>query len=304
MIHEVIKVGKGDGAKTHDVHIYDDFYECMQHCKDIRRQENEGGYGPDCAGQLNSRTSSRGYDWTFGVDWDSSIRLLESGWPEGVERAEKMSADIMTVQGGHRLQDVLIHDTQGPICDTGAFIEGVPECMCYLGQEVRPGAGKVIDVLIDLSTSWGVAGEKMALRGAAHIALVTALEQAGFKCTISVCHGSFSLSGHSILEVIKVQDTQSVADLDRIAYVVAHPAFFRRQCFSLAEQHGKEIRKTCGVIHDGGYGRPRSLTEITDRYDMYTGPLSSYDSEFGDIASCAAWVNEKLKEYGAVVEAL
>lgn len=244
----------------------------------------------------------RGSDlWDMSTDYPESVKLMECGWREGVERSETLAADIIGVTGQHKMEEYLEYDVTGTFMDIGEFMAGTPECMATLGHTEQPGEGKVISIGVNIFASCYVTGAQLAMRGAAHLALITALESAGYRISLDVIMAGRGEDFKGVCTIIPVINTKWAMDRDLLAFVLAHPAFMRRQGFRSWELFPPEYRKACGI--GDYYCIPRDCDIVSGRYDMYSPGFHADTCDFTDQEGACEWVNERLEQFNAKVEA-
>src|SRR5690242_563813 len=108
-------------------------------------------------------------------------------WTEGVARIERIKARVALKSQRTRKQ--VVASEAGPgVVSMGKFIAGHPQPYMNLVDDKRSakGKGKIVKVLFNCSVSGGISTKVIEQRGAAMLALVAALEQAGRRVEVVV----------------------------------------------------------------------------------------------------------------------
>ena len=137
-----------------NAHYFDDSYEYIKEAQKFRSWNEWGG-------------STDGY--TFG----SAVKMVQMGRPPQISKTFELRDKIL---GAVRTSpvDTLQYDVAGSVVDVGRYLAGDPECMGDWADSPAKTAKH-----LHLAVSWGVNGcdtEAYALRGAAYMALIDALE--------------------------------------------------------------------------------------------------------------------------------
>lgn len=279
---------------------YSDMAEAIDCIHDDSLLQTRGGY----SGEPQSISIASSTDWDNGVGFEGAKRLFYEGWPEGLERADKFRAALDDIVGAQHIAERLEHSTEGPCVDPGAYAEGLPECMVHFVPEARAGAGKVLDVLVNIAASVSVKSDSIMRRGAAVLCLVDALEMHGYNLAIT---SYWPACGYrkSAAWSMTIKRLDSPLDADLTAFLIAHPASNRRLGFRLAELFPARIREQTGITRHENYGQPDPVREIEARYDISCPPLrySDSDSTFESDAAAAAWINGYIEKFGVTVSA-
>lgn len=226
-------------------------------------------------GDLASRnTDTYGFhSWTFGANFDDAVRLASTGWPEGAAKARellsKLHVETPTLES---IACQTFHDMQGAFVDVGQYVEGVPECMVDFREDTRKS--RFAKIVVAGTFSAGVSGEAAMARGVAICAVVDALESQGVRCDVDVVYYHGYNKPESILVTVPVKRAADPLNLDAVAFMLAHPACFRRILFSVLEHMPYQVRSGCGITESGGYG---SVGRIAETPGVITFQPPEYD---------------------------
>jgi hypothetical protein len=250
--------------------------------------ENDGGGG---SSRDVSEEKAR-YDWARGADFAQAMSLARAGWAEGREIMNRFRArfDDRLKQSVTERQTTR-RDVTGAYVDIGAFLSGEPECMLdFDTEEVQGHDGKILRVSVDYGANYRVTAEQYLTRGAAMLAVVDALENYGYRCEI-VALKATETNGSTYLVEFPIKASGEHIEIDRLAFIVGHPAMHRRLGFSTMENEPKDVRSRFR-FYFGGYGSSITSPEYAD---IKCPALM-------DEGATAQWVLSTLAQYGVTEE--
>lgn len=243
-----------------------------------------------------------GSEWSGTGTWDEANRLAVEGWKDGLDKIHAMSENIGTVVGQFVKKVEAQYEIAGDFVDVGRYCAGEPECMMSFREEVTRGHGsRIVKISINVCVNSNVSKEQMFHRGAAVVALVDALEQSGMVAEVWAM-AAHENRGNGML-MIPVKKAGERVELDRMAYIFAHASMLRRHLFTWWDGQELEYRDKLGVGR--GYGSTRELPEevVNEEGGIHLESIhSGNDAHWRSIESATAWVMERLKEQGAIVE--
>lgn len=221
-------------------------------------------------------------------------------WADGVARIEHIKAAIQ--MKSQRTRKVAVAREAGPgVVSMGKFLAGHPQPYMNLEDSgrVAKGKGKIVKVVFNYCVSGGIAKEIIESRGAAMLALVAALEQAGRRVEIVAAFAVAGARNSRIEYAVTVKRPQQKLNLNSVAFALAHPDMLRRFTFAAMEREEDSTRKAFSV--GSAYGKPCEIKNIpTDA--LYVGSALYGDSQWSSPEKCAAWVNDRLAEQGITVK--
>lgn len=229
----------------------------------------------------SSNTGDRSFT---GVDnYGEALALARNGWPEGLERIKKMAGRISRHLASAVMEQAMVYDVVGESPDVGAFLSGEPEHMMRF--EEAEGAPKVIRVTVNICASGGIGKEVLMRRGAVACALVDCIERAGFRAEVIATFGS-KANGNAWFFTMPAKRPEEPLNMDRMAFILAHPAFLRRLIFRAMELEAKpsDFNVPCG------YGTP------CDPPKEYQGEV--YLPAMSSVEAC--WRTEEAAEVEAL----
>ena len=230
--------------------------------------------------QKNGRTSRDGKDSFYGATWAEAVNLFEIGWEEGREFINKIVTDIENSQSEIFKQRVE-WDVQGDAVDVGRFVSGEPECMMKWSK--RKTKMRRARILANISVSAGINHTQIRWKGACTLALIDRLESAGIRVELDlgICYRERGYSGGEDeiwAETINVKRSDEPLQIDRLAFLLAHPASFRRIMFSYEEASplrtgsGELVANEHCCYGDNYYGTPVTnmapYVPESDSYDL------------------------------------
>ena len=206
--------------------------------------------------------------WTS--TYEEAEALYAKGWPEGVERVAKrregLSAFLDAAKAAKASE--FAWEVVGDFVDTGRYLSGEPECFGSTWDAGEQQSARVASIRLNTCVSASVDAKVIAARGVAVLVAVDLLESCGIRCEVIVSQGTKT---HDLLldSNIVVKRPNEVVDPDRFAFVVAHPAFFRRFGFRFMELNGHRP-SWCYPCPLQDYGKREGVVEI-DEILSHTG---------------------------------
>jgi hypothetical protein len=248
---------------------------------------------PDAGTGCSRKLDTRNPPWCGTKDWDGAMLLAREGWREGMEKVQNLLAKIESVTGSMALRPEPVWDVCGGAVDVGRFCSGEPENMIEFQDVEIPAAGKVVSLIVNGCVSGGHSTDLIIKKGTVALALVDALENAGRRVEVTVCfnHGKWEA-------VIPLKASSEHVEMDRLAFMLAHPSTLRRLIFHCMEQEpDASVRQAIGVTSQG-YGMPGKTAMHAD----ILIPENLYSSSSGSDDKALAWVMDELKRQGVEVE--
>lgn len=209
--------------------------------------------------------SSRDRDdsWAGGT-FEEVCDVARHGWPEGAAMVAKLARGI-AVRLPQEQASTPYHDVAGSYVDIGRYVSGEPECMVDFRPEIR--AQRVVKIGFNVSVHGGTATEAMMERGAAVAVLVDRLEAAGVRVEV-MAYGQ----GAPVWTMeVCVKPADAPLDMDRVAFALGHPGFFRRLFFGVQDAAGVAERTAMGAFAGGGYGGRQTYQ---GRYGSWTDAVT------------------------------
>ena len=248
--------------------------------------------------RMNESRKSPSQRWDLGVGLDGAFQLAETGWPEGAKKIKEAMDRIEEIAKPKTYrQDCTWKHDGGAFVDVAKFLGGEQECFVEFRPPEEPK--KPIKIFVSLAAAFHVSSSTMVRRGAAVGAALDLLEAEGYLVELWGIIDGVS-GGGKCTQLIKIKDTDQPLDLDRLAYLMVHPAFFRRIWFAYCDQLDPNSRRSYGFILGEGYGSVIStssefLKEIES--DLHFESLRS-SSEFETEEAAGEEVSGILRGHG------
>lgn len=206
---------------------------------------------PALAGATSSKREGRSeVEFSGTRTFDEAMSLAERGWPEG---RKNIMAAIATAQTSMTFTPALTMDVAGAYPIAALAAAGDPCSMVDLApteDRVRP----IVRLLIQRAGSAAYEVSEFTNYGAAVLSYIEGLEAAGFRCEITVAFCSDLREDGDQITTVVVKRAEETMEYDRMAYVMTHPAFFRRICFSVMES----TEGLCNTLSRQSYGFSRN----------------------------------------------
>lgn len=185
---------------------------------------------------INLNPSSRDTSGAFGEEWhgtktfEEAVNLAIHGWPDG--RKLLMNA-MAEAQSAPAFTPSLVMDVAGAYPIAALAAAGDPCSMVDL-QPVEDRVRPVVRLVIQRGGSSAYDPHEFLNYGAAVLSYIEGLEAASFRVEIEVAFAAKIGDIDHYLSVIAKRAEEPI-EMDRLAYVLTHPAFFRRIAFAVKE---------------------------------------------------------------------
>ena len=161
--------------------------------------------------------------------WSESLVLARSGWPAGLKDVSGEVAKILGSKHSNKRVDGFDVGGVGLFPEVGAVLTGSPMCHVTIadGHEM---VSKVVRLTVDLCTNAYTTSYMMKLYGAALCILIQTMERSGDSVEVV---GAFDVEsikhiGYTLCQRIRLKDAGQPLDMDRLAFMLGHPASLRR----------------------------------------------------------------------------
>lgn len=224
----------------------------------------------DAAPEWKGRRSSEDKDASFhGTrDFSQAVRLVREGWPEGRDRLiEGMEAAALVTPS--LPMDSRRMDVAGAYPVAALAACGDPMSMVDPG-DLSAAKRPVVRLAFSFSYSCGKRAQEVEDYGSALLSWIDRIEESGRSVEVMACHLA-SASGWRFGSSIVVKRAGEPLEIDRVAFVVGHPAFLRRIHFRAYEREGADGFEDAFA---GGYGMPetRRPTDLDPSVHWLPGP--------------------------------
>lgn len=182
-----------------------------------------------------------------------ALKMLKSGWPEGIKEVDIKAHEILTLTQAD--QSIYQYAVTGDFLDIGAYLSGQPECFLYESKESIKK--EVVKITCNISASCEISQDTIKNKGAAMLALIDKLYQTHF-VELDLIIKSHDCMGYDITFKYQVNLKEGY-DKDMIAFIICNPAYLRRIYFAICE-------KITGKNNCRGYGAPRDIEGMEGIY--------------------------------------
>ena len=183
---------------------------------------------------------------------EGAIKLAEEGWPEGIERVEKLAVSLSEDLVKMLHVPEVTYDVTVDQLDVGRFVNDEPEdFMLFTSAEIDLEP-KILHLIFNCCASGGVSTGVLMRKGAAVVSLIDALEQHGKRMIVDCI--AYNDVGKGIETLVRVKESDAPVQLANLVFTLAHPSTLRRLMFRCWEHLSRGIRDRYGFHASGGYG--------------------------------------------------
>mgnify|MGYP001581678747 CR=1 FL=1 len=240
--------------------------------------------------QKESNTSSGANPGSWGhKNFLETVRMMQDGWPEGRDEIEKFVILIEKRVMGHLPVVEVVRDVTGEWLDMGAYVAGEPEAWASFQDTdvyMEKRGPKIIHVVLNVDVTW-----EPFKRGAAGVAIIDALERVGYRVIADAIANT--VKNNRLLETcIRVKNSDEPVQLDKLAFLFAHPNILAHVLFACWERLPTPIRAMYGFTNHYGYvgNVPKE-----DQGDLY---VNRNVGNVGDIDEVAKYVLKQIASQG------
>ena len=172
-------------------------------------------------------------------DYAEALRFARQGWPAESAAVEAGRKLIALPPPSKSLVPSPVFSEEGDEVAVDRFLDGESDCFLAFPMAERKGPGRVVPVVCHVGGQGGVSTDSFARRGAAAIAIIDALESAGYRAEVWICSESTdSHNGKRFEFRCLIKRAEDALELDRLAFLISSPAVQRRFLFRFRELAG------------------------------------------------------------------
>lgn len=248
-------------------------------------------------GSGGSHAVSYGFD--FGMEtFEQAIQFARYGWPEGLNLVTELAAKIGRIIGERVYRPAPVYAVAGAIVDVPRAIRGIPESMIAFPFQAETASGKIVKLVVGIGCRGDVTGKTIKTRGAAILALIDAIESAGYRVELWL-DSVGTIDGKALHFRFPAKMAEEHLDRDRLAFALINPSMHRRIVFALREMADPELcRQGGGQV--GTVPMRQSLPAEKSAYVIDN--VDGNPDEFADSESATAWVFQQLDSLGVEYE--
>jgi hypothetical protein len=230
--------------------------------------------------------------------FDEAIRLARYGWPEGRERLVAGMATAATMLPA--IAPARYLDVGGAYPIVPLACAGDPMNMINLG-DTNAAARPIVRIIANCGRLMNVPTSYIENWGIALLSHIDRLEQTGFSVELTLANKSESSRASSTTYSCRViaKRAGEPLELDRLAFMLAHPAYLRRLNFVL-RTHFDDLRYSFG----DGMGHTTSIprSEI-ERGQIYIAHAEEENDALADLRSALDWIERQIERQHDLDEA-
>jgi hypothetical protein len=248
-IDHAYRAKKSDKVVRHDFESVGDFV----------RYASETKAAADVSVASREPCSTNGFFGTF--TFSQAVELASAGWPEGAARVVELREGCEAFLAAAKAAKTRGYgwDVTGDFIDVGRLLSGEPEC-CGLEQDGRGLGSRVVSIRLNACVSASVSTDAITARGLTVLVAADLLESCGIRCEILVSQATYNDS--RLVETnVCVKAPGVPIDIDRLAFAIAHPSFFRRFGFAFCEANGHSPIR-CRVASLSDYEKREGTVEV------------------------------------------
>jgi len=189
----------------------------------------------DCeAGIYEKASQYKDPKWTGSDSFEHALEILENGFPEGVKKMKKELDNIEQAQAPLINQ---VFDVSGDEPSIDRFLSNDPENMISYDY-IKQDGQKFVKVFYSYSYSYKKKPTQIIKRGARILSNIDNLENNGYRVKLVAYSSSNKKAGKKLNKEyfeVTIKDYQDHIELDRLAFIMAHPSMLRRFGFRLTE---------------------------------------------------------------------
>lgn len=227
---------------------------------------------PNWNKKRHSRDSIFKYNMLLTHNHGEAVELARMGWEDGRSKMSNAidAAKFVQTNSTHRSEEL---DVAGAYPFVPAAAAGDPMCMVRVGLE-QSKTKPIFRFMVGGFISSGINSDAIIRRGAAILSWVDKLEAEGARCELLY---NLTCTGGNLKYTISttIKRADEPLDIDRAAFVLAHPSMFRRIAFGCYERHA-DVCANMG----GFYGYPSNdiHPDLQVAHSIYFASMSHTES--------------------------
>jgi len=233
--------------------------------------------------------------------FEVALERAKRGWPENTARLRDLAASLTDdVMQRVPVTEFKRSEEDGVGVDVDSYLLGEPDCLLRPHKVTPPGCESV-RIVLNACVAWNVPPAILQAKGAAVVALASALEKAGRRVEIVVAAGIDAkfTSGHFETYFPAKREDEPL-QLDQLAFTVASADVFRRMVFASWETLPAEVRRDFGIFPNGGYG---SVSELRQHGSANILVGSGEGVAWTNAEAARKWVLQQLQQEGVQLSA-
>lgn len=232
---------------------YSDISEMYNDLKDKPRRPNAKDGSDD-------RDNSR---WYGSNSLDDAYDLMIKGDSELYKKIKDTlkKLDVEKIIGNVIKKNTTYNSVVGFQPNVPNYLKGIPIDM--IAEKPTRKSQKILNIVINVTVSCGISAESYQKAGAYYYAIIDLLEKSGYRCNVYVMIAEDD-DRDNIYLMLRAKTDREPFNKEKIAFLLAHPSFFRRVGFKWIESCNCKSEPT-----RYGYGTPitnnKKIKDIVDK---------------------------------------
>lgn len=247
--------------------------------------------------ERQDRTSSNrcSLDFTGVTSYQQAINLAKNGWIEGAQKIANASKKLVDQLSTKIERMEFNYNVEGIMFDVGLVCDGIPECWIEPHYtKVESDSNHLVRIMVNRGALGNRATSEIECRGIAIAAFIECLELSGKNVELSICFPAMDDRGNMTTLIVKIKDFDQRLDIDKVAFMLAHPASHRCLKFRWIELLPTKFYKT--IIHNYGYTTDLNSDQQKE-YDIYFSSIEAY-FRYSSQETMEQWIENQLKKQG------
>ena len=194
--------------------------------------------------------------WHGTKTWEEANELLISGDAKSAEMI-RTSGQIRTPKRTNVNRPIPTCNVYGYLPHIPNYVAGIPTDM--INHRSIVAKQKVITIIVAGAVNWTWSAQKLADVNAKVVTAIRMIEAGGVRCNLYSYYGAYE-GKESVGALVKVKDSGRYLEIEKMAYAMVNPAFFRRHFFRFLETR-KELTDRVWL---STYGRPARMGDCKE----------------------------------------
>lgn len=245
------------------------------------------------------------FDWSQSKTRGEVLEYANTGWQEGRDKITAALAAAKPILRSATVPAISL-DVAGSYPIVPAYIAGAPDCMVSIGQDERQ-TKPIVRLVLEMWGSAGVSAARLTTRGAAIMAHIDRLEEAGIRVELTVRYSSSNCDSFQTYKAktsnyivdILAKEAGDTLEIDRLSFLLLHPSALRRLYFGSMYT----LPKDCAAGWISGYGSPptESAREVEAGQILIPSAneySNSYDAPEKALDQIGTFITDGIKSMG------
>lgn len=255
-------------------------------------------YAKTYPAQHDGGRSDRCTDWNGNLTFDEAADMAAVGWTEAAPDADRLARGITRQVIANREDSTWTfpQDVVGEAVDVATFLTGTPECFVTPTRVSTVAPAQVVRIVVSTGALAEVDPGEIRRRGAAIVALIDCITDAGYACEVWSWAAATEYTGR-ISHAVKLQPSDQPINIARLMFALSHPAAHRRIMFSARcnpEVPSAILRGFGGMGHTvNGDPEPGDLPDdVAENHTIVVTAITK--SQSWDFDSSVRWIESTI----------